>query len=85
MNKKQTIRDYQFTFGSPEGKRVLSSLRSLVHLDSGIGTTNPKFENNRQFYCAGQQSVLLHIYKMLTRDPYTETPTRVKESKDVLE
>lgn len=73
---KQLIIDYQRTFNSEEGKRVLADMRKLCpFLTESINTTNG-VDVNKLLIHEGRRSVLLHIYKMLHRDPNEEAPER---------
>lgn len=75
---KQLIIDYQKTFNSEEGKRVLTDLRRRCpFLTDSIAVTSG-IDTNKLVYNEGQRSVLLHIYKMLRRDPNAEAPSKVK-------
>jgi hypothetical protein len=83
-DKKQLLLDYQRTFGSPEGKRVLDDLRrKCTYLTSSIATSQG-VDVNKMLIEEGRRSVLCHIYDMLRRDPYEERPERAvnKESTD---
>lgn len=69
---KQLILDYKFVFSSEEGKRVLADLKKLAKLNLSIvphdqqGRIDPMAVMRNE----GQRSVLVHIYRMLEKDPY---------------
>ena len=75
--RKQLAIDYQRTFESPEGKRVLADLRkSCPTLTAGISVARG-LDVNMLLVLEGQNNVLKHIYKMLRRDPNEEPPSHV--------
>ena len=74
-NKQLTI-DYQRTFNTPEGKRVLADLKkkcllvtSSINIENGV-------DEKKALVLLGEHRVLMHIYKMLHRDPNEEAPPR---------
>lgn len=76
---KQLIRDFQGTFGTPEGKRVLDELskecfegRNTFVLNNPDGTA----------FNEGKRYVILYIRDMLTKDPNVVRQTEtIKEKK----
>ena len=81
MNRKETkqlILDYKEVFESFAGERVLADLRKLSHLminapcKDNLGRLDPWMEIRKD----GQKSVLVHIYKMLNKDPNEEKQER---------
>lgn len=73
---KTLVRDYLKTFESPEGKRVLGDLSRKCPLLRDSIKVSGGVDVNKLLFLEGQRSVLLHIYKMLHRDPNAEAPTR---------
>jgi len=73
---KTLVRDYLKTFESPEGKRVLDDLARKCPLLRDTITVTHGVDVNKLLVEEGRRSVLLHIYKMLHRDPNAEAPTR---------
>ena len=73
---KQTVIDYQSTFNTEKGKRVLADLRKRCPFLCDTINTSSGIDVNRLLYLEGQRSVLLHIYRMLRRDPNEEVPER---------
>ena len=60
--KKQLIRDYQFTFGSPDGLRVLEDLSLQCHEDTLCHVNgNP----DGSAFEEGKRYVILHIRRLL--------------------
>jgi len=60
--KKQLIRDYQFTFGSPDGQRVLAdlSLQTYENMMTYVDD-NP----HGTAFNEGRRAVILHIRRLL--------------------
>ena len=56
---------YQITFGSDEGKKILTDLEKRCHF---YATTNIKGDSHESAYMEGQRSVILIIKSML-RNP----------------
>jgi hypothetical protein len=73
---RQTIIDYKHVFNTEEGKRVLTDLRRMCPFLAESIAASRGIDVNRLLYLEGQRSVLLHIYKMLHRDPNEEVPER---------
>ena len=68
--KFQSVIDYQQTFGSPEGKRVLDHLKKLAHYNMAFvprygGQVDP-YEMCRE---EGKRAVIVHIETQLNKDP----------------
>tara|TARA_R100000781_G_scaffold100314_1_gene63832 strand:+ start:294 stop:518 length:225 start_codon:yes stop_codon:yes gene_type:complete len=61
---KELEKDYKITFGSDEGKRILSDLERRCHYHS---TTNVKGDSHESAYLEGQRSVILFIKSMLQK------------------
>lgn len=68
--KEQLIRDYKFTFGSPEGKRVLENLRKLANYDLSIVPTdnNGQVDIYQVMKNEGQRAVVIHILRKISTD-----------------
>lgn len=73
---KQLVIDYQTVFASERGKRVLADLcKRAPLLTDSINITNG-IDVNKLLVQEGRRSVVLHIYKMLGRDPNEEVRER---------
>jgi len=57
--------NYKITFGSDEGKQILTDLEKRCHF---YATTNIKGDSHESAYMEGQRSVILFIKSML-RNP----------------
>lgn len=68
--------DYETTFGTPQGRRVLADLRRFCLYDSTMdgGTADRTHVN------IGQRNVFLHIQRVLKYDPQ-ELERIIEESK----
>ena len=79
-DEKQTIIDYQQTFGTEAGKRVLDDIKKLSKVLFAIVPydNNGRLDLGAMAYKDGQRSVLVHIYAKLRKDPY-----EVKQSKAI--
>lgn len=75
--RKRLAVDYQRTFGSPEGKRVLADLRKHCPLLMESISLAGGVDVNKLLVLEGQRSVLLYIYKKLRLDPNEETAGHV--------
>lgn len=67
--QKQLIIDFMECFGTESGKRVLARLSKLCH------ENEPCIVNGNTHgtaYNEGKRCVILHIRKMLAKDPYQE-------------
>ena len=81
MNKdeKQNIIDYQQTFGTEAGKRVVENLRKHSKIDGYLNLTSNKDITAIQVaFAEGQRSFMMHIYAQLKKDPY-----EVKQAKAI--
>lgn len=72
---QQLIKDYQGTFGTEEGKRVLEHLSGLCYEHKA--TLTPTFSETA--YREGMRRVILHIRTQLSKDPYATRQTKAKE------
>ena len=70
--KKQLVIDYRRTFETPEGKRVLADLRKRCPLLTAPLATASGVEVHSLLVQEGQNNILKHIYRMLSRDPNAE-------------
>lgn len=78
-DEKQEVIDFQQTFGSEAGKRVLTNLRSLSKIDGYLNLTHNKDITAIQVaFAEGQRSFMMHIYSKIGKDPY-----EVKQSKAI--
>ena len=78
MITTKLCRAYRNMFNSPEGKLVLADLRKRCPLlTSSVGTVGG-VDVNKLLILEGQRSVLLHIYRMLNRDPNEEVANHAK-------
>jgi len=68
-DEKQTIIDFQQTFGTEAGKRVLAALRSHSKIDSYLNLMKA-FTPIQVAFAEGQRSMMMHIYAQLRKDPY---------------
>lgn len=73
---KQLLIDYRKTFLSTEGQRVLADLRKRCPLLTDALSVSNGIDVNKLLFLEGQRSVLLHVYKMLGRDPNEEAAER---------
>ena len=74
--QKQLIIDYQGTFGTEEGKRVLGRISRLCR------ENEPSFVDHNTHYTAyneGKRCIMLHIRKMLGKSPHDEKQLKAKE------
>lgn len=69
--QKQLIMDFQNTFASEGGKRVLADLRKKSNID-GYFNLEKVFTPIQVAFAEGQRSMMMHIYTMLKKDPYKE-------------
>lgn len=76
LRTKQLVIDYQRTFATVEGKRVLEDLRKRAPLLTDSIQLSGGIDPNKLIFLEGQRSVLVYIYKMLNRDPNMELPER---------
>jgi len=58
-------KNYQYIFGTDEGKQVMSDLEKRCH---HYTTTNIKGDSHESAYMEGQRSILLFIKAMLLND-----------------
>ncbi len=68
---KSLIIDYQTTFGSKAGKAVLADLTKRAPLFGGIDI-KAGVDVNKLLVMQGRSDVVLYIYKMLKKNPYSE-------------
>lgn len=81
MNKdyKQRIMDFKIVFGSDEGKRVLKYLISQTTLSHSSVAKGKAIDMNRVLYNEAQRAMILHIVKLIDKNPYEQRQERVKE------
>jgi len=78
-DEKQTIIDFQQTFGTEAGKGVLGNLRSYSKIDGYLNLMGNKDITPIQVaFAEGQRSMMMHIYTQLRKDPY-----EVKQAKAI--
>ena len=68
-DEKQTIIDFQQTFGTEAGKRCLANLRSRSRIDGYLNLMSDATPIQVAFV-EGQRSMMMHIYSQLRKDPY---------------
>lgn len=68
-DEKQTIIDFQQTFGTEAGKRVLANLRRNSKIDGYLNLMKD-FTPIQVAFAEGQRSMMMHIYAQLRKDPY---------------
>ena len=68
-DEKQTIIDFQQTFGAEAGKRVIANLRSYSKIDGYLNIMRDATPIQVAF-AEGQRSMMMHIYSQLKKDPY---------------
>ena len=68
--KEQLTRDYKFTFGSPDGKRVVKDLKSLANYDLVLVPldNNGKIDSHQVMFNEGRRSVIVHILRKIKVD-----------------
>ena len=87
-DEKQTIIDYQQTFGTEAGKRVLRDLMNQIKFDVThvpLYKTHPMYLDNngnvdthKLVSASRQRDIIIYIYAKLAKDPY-----EVKQSKAI--
>ena len=60
----QLIKDYKFSFGSEEGKRVLDDLAKRCHVNV---TTHDKQSSTESAFLEGQRSVFIFLNNMVNK------------------
>lgn len=75
-SNKQLIIDYQKTFATDSGKRVLADMRKKCPFLCETVAKGGPIDKDRLLFVEGQRSVVWYIYKMLHRDPNQEVPNR---------
>jgi hypothetical protein len=68
-DEKQVIIDFQQTFGTESGKRVLANLRHHSKIDGYLNVMKGMTPIQMAF-AEGQRSMMMHIYTKLGKDPY---------------
>ncbi len=78
---EQLKRDYQGTFGTAEGKRVLDDLikRSTIKVSSISPDKKTPIDTNRLVYDEGQRALILYIQWMLEEKTHDERPKTAKD------
>ena len=69
-DEKQTIIDFQQTFGTEAGKRVLENLRIRSKIDGYLNLVNSDVTPIQVAFAEGQRSMMIHIYNQMRKDPY---------------
>lgn len=72
MFRKRLVYDYKQVFETEAGLRVLADLRKRCPLMSDAINPSGGIDVNKLIFLEGQRSVLLHIFKMLQKDPNEE-------------
>lgn len=67
---EQLIRDYKFTFGSPDSERVVSDLKKLANYDLVLVPldNNDRIDSHQVMFNEGQRSVIVHILRKIKVD-----------------
>lgn len=78
---KQLVIDFQATFDTDNGKRVLVKLRSLstFNRSSVSADRSVTIDINRLLYDEGQRAVILYIDRFLALDPNKKKQVTAKE------
>ncbi len=76
---KQLIMDMQGTFGTEEGKRVLTNLseKCREHIATYVSQ-----DTHHTAYFEGMRSVIIYIRLMLAKDPHKEKQSKAQENED---
>ena len=61
---QKLIKDYKFSFGSEEGKRVLEDLAKRCHVNV---TTHDKQSSTESAFLEGQRSVFIFLNNMVNK------------------
>lgn len=74
--QKQQIMDFQGTFGTEEGKRVLASLsdKCREHVATYVAQ-----DTHHTAYFEGMRSVMIYIRMILAKDPNKQKQEKVKD------
>lgn len=70
-SRKGLMIDYQSVFGSEAGKAVLADLTQRAPLFGGLDIKGG-VDVNALLVSQGRSDVILYIYKMLKKNPYSE-------------
>ena len=67
---EQLIRDYKYTFGSPDGKRVLEDLKRLANYDLVLVPldNNGRIDSHQVMRNEGNREVVVHILRKIKVD-----------------
>lgn len=70
VDTEQLIRDYKYTFGSPDSKRVVENLKKLANYDLVLVPTdnNGRIDSHQVMFNEGQRSVIVHILRKIKVD-----------------
>lgn len=81
MNKeaKQRVLDFQETFGTKAGERVLEHLIVWSTMRISSVESTGKVDTNRLLFNEGKRVVILWIMELLNKDPYEQRQTIAKE------
>ena len=69
---KQIVTDFQVTFGTPEGKRVLDHLMNvsvIARRSNAVSLDGVKIDTSRLLFDEGQRCFMLHILEKVNYDP----------------
>ena len=68
--KEQLIRDYKYTFGSPDGKTVLEDLKRLANYDLVLVPldNNGRIDSHQVMRNEGNREVVVHILRKIKVD-----------------
>jgi len=70
-SRKSLTIDYQTVFGTPAGQNVLADLTKKAPLFGGLDVKGG-VDVNALLVNQGRSDVILYIYKMLKKNPYSE-------------
>jgi hypothetical protein len=76
LGNASLVRDYQLTFETPEGQRVLNDLRRFCPTFMNPIGTGKGVDVNILLVQEGQNNVLKHIYRQMRKDPNLERPAK---------
>lgn len=70
VDAEQLIRDYKYTFGSPDGKRVLEDLKRLANYDLVLVPldNNGRIDSHQVMRNEGNREVVVHILRKIKTD-----------------
>jgi len=71
-SRKSLLIDYRTVFGSEAGKAVLKDLEALSPMLRRPVAATDSIDPYRMALLRGRSDVILHIYQMINKDPYSE-------------